>query len=122
MKQRVDYGRQANDYFDSIPATLKPLALELRSLILETVPHASEVIKWGVPVYELEGVKMWFCSLRAGKEYIALQFGSSSTSLDDPKGLLEGTGKNLRHVKIRSAQDIQKELFASWIKFAAEQR
>lgn len=46
MKQRVDYGRQANDYFDSIPATLKPLALELRSLILETVPHASEVIKW----------------------------------------------------------------------------
>jgi hypothetical protein len=28
------------------------------------------------------------------------------TSLPDPAGLLEGTGKNLRHVKLRTAEDV----------------
>lgn len=27
------------------------------------------------------------------------------TSLDDPEGLLEGTGKAMRHVKVRSIED-----------------
>jgi hypothetical protein len=62
---------------------------------------------------------MWFCSIRAGTDYVALQFGAIAASLGDPHGLLEGTGKNLRHVKIRSERDIKKELFASWIKQSA---
>jgi hypothetical protein len=32
-----------------------------------------------------------------------------ATSLDDPNGLLEGTGKNLRHVKLRKAEDLRRE-------------
>ena len=32
-----------------------------------------------------------------------------ATSLPDPKGLLEGTGKNMRHVKLRSAEDLEKK-------------
>ena len=119
MEQRADFGSQADDYFEAIDARLKPLALELRSLVRETIPNASEVIKWGMPVYLLHG-KMWFCSIRAGKDYVALQFGEIGTRLDDPDGLLEGTGKNLRHVKIRSKDEIRRELFAAWIRQAAE--
>jgi len=31
--------------------------------------------------------------------------------LKDPKKLLEGTGKNMRHIKIKSMKDIDKEYF-----------
>ena len=38
--------------------------------------------------------------------------------LKDPKGLLEGIGKELRHVKIRRKRDIQVRLFSDWVKKA----
>ena len=76
-----------------------------------------EVIKWGTPVYEKAGLVI--CSLRAASQHVALQFGSIGTRLHDPDGLLEGTGKKMRHVKVRTSSDIKKKLFAGWIKKAA---
>lgn len=118
MSQRADFGSKADGYFNSLEDNVGPLALALRSLVCETIPGAVEVIKWGIPVYELNN-QMWFCSIRSGKGYAALQFGADWTSLPDPDGLLEGTGKKLRHVKIRSKDDIKPELFASWIRQTA---
>lgn len=118
MTQRADFGDQADEYFAALDEDIRPLALAVRSLIRATIPQATEVIKWGMPVYVTDN-PMWVCSIRAGSGYVALQFGEIGTSLEDPDGLLEGTGKKLRHVKIRSEEDIQPELFASWIRQAA---
>jgi hypothetical protein len=117
MKKRDDYGTPAGSYFESLDEGIAPLAEELRNLILKTIPKVSESIKWGTPVYEWKGS---VCAIRTGKDYVALQFGAIGISLDDPGSLLEGTGKRLRHVKVRSRSDIKKKLFASWIKQAAE--
>jgi hypothetical protein len=38
--------------------------------------------------------------------------------LPDPKRLLEGTGKGMRHLKIHSEKDINKKQIISWIKEA----
>jgi hypothetical protein len=43
-----------------------------------------------------------------GKKHVTFGF-PSATSLPDPEGLLEGTGKNMRHVKLRSAEDLEKK-------------
>ncbi len=118
MTQRADFGDQADEYFAALDEDIRPLALAVRSLIRAAIPHSTEVIKWGIPVY-LTNSPMWDCSIRVGKGYVALQFGEIGASLEDPDGLLEGTGKKLRHVKIRSEEDIQPELFASWIRQAA---
>ena len=117
MRQRDDYGAKANEWFESLGDEIAPLAAELRDLILAAVPDATEVIKWGTPVYEKEGMSI--CSLRAAGGYVALQFGTIGTSLDDPDRLLEGTGKKMRHVKVRTRSDIKKGLFTGWIKEAA---
>ena len=85
-------------------------------MILKAVPGANESIKWGTPVYENNGPVCFLCK---GKGFIALQFGSIGTSLKDPDGLLEGTGKKMRHVKIRPGEDIRKQEFTSWVKAAA---
>ena len=122
MKQRDDYGASANDYFDACYETVKPLALDLRSLVLKTVPKVIEVIKWGVPVYLLPNEKMWFCSIRAAKDHVTLQFGIVGVSLDDPQGLLEGTGKKLRHLKIRTKSGLKLRSLKTWIRQAASHR
>jgi len=116
MPKRTDYGTGADEWFASIDEPISAIAEELRSLILDALPGATECIKWGTPVYEQNGP---ICSLRKGKEFIALQFGSIGTSLKDPNGLLEGTGKKMRHVKLRSKDDIKKRQFISWVKQAA---
>ena len=117
MKKRDDYGSPADSYFKSMDEHIAPLAAELRILILKTVLRLSELIKWGTPVYEWNG---YVCAIRAGKDYVALQFGAVAVKLDDPNKLLQGTGKQYRHVKVHSQSDIRKTLFSSWIRQTAE--
>jgi len=116
MITRVDYGLSADGYFDSLDPDQQPLALKLRDLILDTVPTAAESIKWGVPVYQHDKL---FCSIRVSRHHVGLQFFDAGVSLDDPDKLLEGSGKKLRHIKIRSEADIQHDLFRHWIRQAA---
>lgn len=40
--------------------------------------------------------------------------------LPDPEGLLEGTGKNLRHVKLRAPDDVNKPAVQALIRAASE--
>lgn len=116
MKTRQDYGDDADAFFHSLNRHVAPLARELRGIIRKAVPKASETIKWRMPVYEADGL---ICSIRAADEYVALQFYTSGTRLHDPDQLLDGTGKRMRHVKIRSTHDIRKRLFTAWIRQAA---
>ena len=117
MAKRTDYGNTADAWFASLDEDIAALAAELRALIQKAAPRAAECIKWGAPVYENGGL---VCSLRKGTGYVALQFGPIGTSLKDPDGLLEGAGKNMRHVKIHSKANIKKQRFTSWIKQAAK--
>ncbi len=117
MTKRTDYGNKADAWFASLDEDIAALADQLRALIQKAAPGAVESIKWGAPVYENGAL---VCSLRKAKGYVALQFGPIGTSLKDPDGLLEGAGKNMRHVKIHSKADIKKQLFTSWIKQAAK--
>ena len=118
MQQRIDYGANADSWFESLSDDMAPLAAELRRLILRAVPSVTEIIKWGAPVYEKDGMSI--CGLRAAKGYVSLQFGSIGITLDDPDKLLEGTDKRMRHVKVRTKGEIKGELFTSWIKEAVK--
>lgn len=112
MDRRDDYGTPADPFFVSLKEPVATLARDLRSLIREAVPGATEAIKWGMPVYEKSEI---ICGIRPARDYVALQFYAGGTQLNDPDGLLEGTGKKMRHVKIRSRTDIRRRLFASWL-------
>lgn len=117
MEKRRDFGRKAGSYFSSLNREVSPLARELRGVIRSALPSASETIKWGIPVYETD--KM-VCAIRAGKDYVALQFYGSGTKLKDPERLLEGTGRRMRHIKVRSKSDIRKRAFTLLLRQAAK--
>ena len=80
----------------------REVARALRQLILETVPGLQEKVMYGVPWYR---GKDYVCAIASHSDHTNLEFYRGS-SLRDPGRLLEGTGKNLRHVKIFVVEDV----------------
>ena len=90
---------------------LRQIAEALRGIILGADPELRESIKWGNPICERRGR---ICYLSATEKYVSLGFFNGA-SLTDLEGRIEGTGKRMRHVKVRALEDIDTEQFASWL-------
>lgn len=87
---------------------VRALALQTRALVLDALPGAiemvdppSKIIAYGYSIKYADLV----CAIQPQKTYLNLIF-SKGASLPDPHGLLVGTGKRARHVKIAAARDI----------------
>ena len=94
---------------------LREIAQELRALIMATDPQLSEAIKWGNPCYEKKGKVCYLAAI--SNDYVNLGFWNGA-ALTDPQGLIEGTGAKMRHVKVRSMQEIRHDQFTSWVREA----
>ena len=56
-----------------------------------------------------------------GKNHVTFGF-HFGTSLEDPERLLEGTGKNIRHVKLRELADLQHKGLRELVQAAARMK
>jgi hypothetical protein len=54
----------------------------------------------------------------AGKNHVTFGF-HFGTSLKDPDSLLEGAGKNIRHVKVRTVEDLEQKSLRGLVLAAA---
>jgi hypothetical protein len=75
----------------------------LRKLMREVAPSLTETVKWTNGCWEGEEWPVVF--LHAEDDHLQFGFFSGSV-LKDPKKVLEGKGKHVRHVKIRTPKDI----------------
>lgn len=107
--------KTVTEYIESLENWQAEICVVLRELIREAAPEAAEVIKWSQPVYEVNGP---FCYFRAYKDHVNLGFFQGA-ELPDPQGLLEGTGKGMRHVKVRGPEAIRKEPLQALVRLAA---
>jgi len=105
-------------WFDDLSSEKEQLALKVRDIVLKADPSIKEDIKWGSLTF-IANEKIGWIFHYPQKEYINLGF-FRATELSDPKKLLEGTGKGLRHVKIRSEKEIDVKQFTAWVKEAIE--
>lgn len=98
----------------------RALARGLRRLIRRLVPTLKEKIYpgWGVADYGYALPGRGFLSIGPQKGYVNLYFMNGS-DLEDPAGLLEGTGKRLRHVKIRKPEDLKSHALHGLVRQAA---
>jgi hypothetical protein len=92
---------KAEDWFNRAEPTQRRTLIALRNLVRSVAPKAVEDIKWDRPCYSNE--KGMFCYLHSTKSYATLGF-QNGAALDDPERMLEGTGKNMRHVKFRQGR------------------
>lgn len=81
---------------------VRALALDTRALLLEEFTGATEQVKAGWNgIWYGRGPKMGeqVFEIQPFRHHVNLNF-TLGAHLPDPNGLLEGTGKNMRHVKI----------------------
>src|SRR3984893_10925919 len=106
MKGKAQSAKSKSRYVNDENSQLQRVVRELSTLVKETVPTSKQTVNaWGVPTFE---AKNPFCSYMVGKNHVTFGF-HFGTSLQDPEGLLEGTGKNIRHVKLRTIEDLERK-------------
>lgn len=98
---------------------VRDLALGARELVLRVVPNAVEKVHrpWKTIAY---GLSKKFCAISPYRSWVNVHFHQGA-SLPDPSGLLEGAGKNARHVKVASPTDLQRRALAVLIRAASQQ-
>lgn len=84
-------------WFKTAPQGQQATLAWLRCLITSLDPGVQEEFKWQRPCYL--GRRGLFCYLQSTKNHVSLGFQNGAL-LDDPHGLLHGTGKDMRHVKL----------------------
>ena len=87
---------RVTEYVREQEGVANQLAEEVRALILDVVPDAVEEFKWSQPCYSTTRP---ICYFKVARKHVTLGFNEGA-SLQDSDGLLEGTGKAMRHVKI----------------------
>ena len=89
---------------------LQPVAIRLKDLILEVDPDACEVVRLGerAATFGLGPKKMseGYAFILPHKNWVNLGFYQGA-ALANQSALLEGSGKNMRHIKIRSLADAE---------------
>lgn len=113
--RRVDLGAAVGIHFATLPQPQRGIAEKLHALVTKAAPRATHAVKWGMPVYEQRGM---LCYIRSRPKYVTLGFYASGTTLTDPKGMLTGTGENMRHVKLALDAPIPEKDLISLVKQA----
>jgi hypothetical protein len=101
---------------------VRDLALQLRALVLEEMApcyeniydaYSAVAIGYGTSDRLGDGI----FHIAVYPKGVNLGFNEGAT-LDDPKGILEGSGKQIRHIKIRRLDDLRRPAIRAYIRRA----
>lgn len=90
------------------PPGIQALTGQLRRLVMAAVPEASEHVNagWCAIAYRHPDAG-YFCGLFPFSDHVKLLF-EHGVELDDPAGLLEGDGRQVRYIAMRKLADTRK--------------
>jgi hypothetical protein len=104
---------------------LRSLCVLLRRLIASTHADFVEIVwpRQHIASYGVGPSKMseHYAYISVQESYVNLGFYHGA-ALPDPQGLLEGSGKKLRHIKIRSAADARRAGVSALLRHAVADR
>lgn len=104
---------EVNHYISNLPDDIQQLTQSLRTLILETDSNLEEEYKWSMPNYSYKGL---VCYLQASKQHVNLGFHKGNElKKDDIAHLLQGSGKTMRHIRVKQMEDRQTQAFQDLI-------
>jgi hypothetical protein len=115
---RADYGAPVDAFFARQTGPLKPVVDELRAMVQAAAPKATAKLKWGMPLYELDGETL--CAIAAHKSHVNLILPGPDGTYADPQGLLSGEGKTGRHLKIQDIASLPKAAIRGWLATSAK--
>ena len=113
-------GKQAGIWIDAYvkkAGKLEDVTKAVRALLKKSVKGGEEYVNpWKIPSFDSNGP---LCCFMAGKEHVTFAF-MRGAALPDPEKLLEGKGKGVRHVKLRSVVDVKRPAVKKLIAAAAK--
>jgi len=109
-------GKTVDEYIAGLDGWRADAVTQLREIVREAAPEASEAVKWAQPVYESNGP---FCYIKAFKNHVNIGFWRG-VDLDDPHVLLQGDGEKMRHIKIGDVNDIPGENIRDFVQAAVK--
>jgi hypothetical protein len=115
MKAYADFDAYLADQSPRNRAVIRAL----RTFVKRAEPDLMESVKWGNGCWI--GAKGPVAYVYSDDGYVQFGFFRGS-SLKDPKGLLEGKGQFVRHIKVRAAAHIDERAFAALLREAARPR
>jgi hypothetical protein len=104
---------------------IRDLALKLRALVLEEMAPCHEsiydaysavAIGYGPTGRLSDGI----CHIAVYSKHVNLGFNAGAT-LPDPKGILHGTGKMIRHITVKTAEDVARPEIRACLRRAIKQ-
>lgn len=113
-ERTVTTKKTVDTYISELTPAKRRMAEALREPVLAADPKLQESVKWGNPAYTKNGN---VCYIAQAGDHMNLGFFQGA-KLTDPEGHIEGTGKGMRHIKIRSLDDISQPQFSSWVREA----
>ena len=109
---------------NALPA-VQEICIALRKVVFQIHPDAVEVVRlgdkaasYGVGPKKMSEAHTYIMPL---KDRVNLGFYYGAL-LPDEAGLLEGTGKKLRHIKVRQLEEVSSDALQNLIKAALEER
>ena len=104
---------------------IRDLALELRGLVLEQMAPCYENIYDAYSAVAIgygtsDRLKDGIFHIAVYSRHVNLGFNDGAT-LDDPKGILQGDGNRIRHISVKTAEELQRPEIRSYIRRARKQ-
>nr|WP_304219804.1 DUF1801 domain-containing protein [Fredinandcohnia onubensis] len=116
--EKVRTIEEVDQYISELPENIQNITTALRKIILDASPTLVEEYKWSMPNYTYYGL---VCYLQASKKHVNLGFHRGVELQEkDTKQLLQGSGKGMRHIRIKKMEEIQPDVFTEFIKAAME--
>jgi hypothetical protein len=119
---------KASDPASALLAKQTPVARELieevRSVVREVIPEVTEAVNMGWEVLLFSagaGMRGMVAAVLPRAAYVNLQFADGA-DLPDPGKRLEGTGKRMRHVKIRTKEAAHHRQVKALLRAAAKRK
>lgn len=121
----VDTHGSFDEALSGSSSDVQEIARRLRKLIIDIYPDVVEVPwpKQKIIGYGVGPKKMseHFCYIGAHREHVNLGFYYGA-DLPDPNELLEGTGKKLRHIKVREVEKIAQPALNALLQTSLDER
>jgi hypothetical protein len=105
-----------DDYLDDQPPKNRSIIRALRRFVKRVESGLEESVKWGNGCWVKGKVPISY--VYSAPDHVQFGFIRGS-ALKDPRGLLEGNGKYVRHVKVRKPSDIDEDVFKAFLRQAA---
>ena len=111
-------------FLEAYPSGITHLVLELRRLVLTAAPTANELVYDAYNAVAIaytftSSFRTGFCHIAAYAQHVNLGFNQGA-QLPDPDRVLQGTGKSIRHLKVKTAADLESPHLRHFLSLALE--